>query len=66
MQYQIPVGIYIQNANDSMETDEVLIESVFQQAQEKSPPDQMSNVLSMISKLSFQVEQLEKMTMRAH
>ena len=37
-------------------------ESVFREAQEKSPPDQMANILNMISKLSFQVEQLEKMT----
>ena len=45
--------------NDSIEMEE---ESGFQEAQEKSPPDQMTNVLNMINRLSFQVEQLEKIS----
>jgi hypothetical protein len=49
----------ILGVNDSIEMEE---ESVFQEAQEKSPPDQMTNVLNMINRLSFQVEQLEKIS----
>ena len=48
--------------NDGMEMEKETTESVFREAQEKSPPDQMGNILNMISKLSFQVEQLEKMS----
>ena len=48
--------------NDGMEMEKETTELVFREAQEKSPPDQMGNILNMISKLSFQVEQLEKIS----
>ena len=45
-----------------MDIDVTLNEQVFHQAQEKTPPDQITNILMMLNKLSFQVEQLEKMS----
>ena len=37
-------------------------EQVFHEAQESIPPDQVTQILSMITKLSFQVDLLEKMS----
>ena len=38
---------------------------VFHKVQEKTPPDQMSQIMSLINKLSLQVELLEKRSMAA-
>ena len=35
---------------------------VFHEAAQKIPPDQMNKMLGMLNKLSFQVDQLEKMS----
>ena len=41
-------------------TDESTNESVFCEAKEKTPPDQMSHLIKIITKLSLKVENLEK------
>ena len=48
-----------QRESDKMETDEETNEQVFHQDQEKIPPD-----LMMLNELSFQVEQLERISMK--
>ena len=53
-----------QRESEKMETDEETNKQVFHQDQEKTPPDQMKNILLMLNKLSFQVEQLEKISMK--
>ena len=51
-----------QKENEKMETDEDINDQVFCEALEKTPPDQMKNILLMLNKLSVQVEHLEKMS----
>ena len=41
-------------------------EQVFQNAQEKTPPDQIIKIMNLIEKLSIQVEKLEKNVMNSH
>ena len=49
-----------QKEDEAMDTRDSTNESVFHKAEEKTPPDQMSSILTMIKRLSFQVEELEK------
>ena len=55
-----------QKENEKMETDEDINDQVFCEALEKTPPDQMKNILLMLNKLSVQVEHLEKMSKKIH
>ena len=50
----------VEKESENMETDEELNESVFHKEQMKTPPDQLTDILKMIQKLSFQVKELEK------
>ena len=43
------------------ETNKFCNESVFQEAKEKTPPDQMSQLIKIITSLALKVENLEKM-----
>ena len=52
-----------QSEAENMET-ETTNEPVFREAQEKTPPDQMAAIMMMIQRLSVQVEQLEKISMK--
>ena len=55
---------WFDHPSEQMETDEAKNESVFQEAQIKTPPDQMASIMMMIERLSVQVEHLEKRTMK--
>ena len=51
--------VTVEELNDS---NEAAKDSFFCEAREKSPPDQMSQLIKIITKLSLKVENLEKMT----
>ena len=53
-----------QRKSEEMETDEAKNDSVFREAEIKTPPHQMTSIMMMIQRLSVQVEHLEKISMK--